>query len=233
MPPGGTVPRAQRYFAWLADAHIAVREMALADELGELFPEERAYVTRAVPRRAREFAAGRTCARQAMATLGYPSAAIPAGADRAPCWPDGLIGSITHTADHCAAAVARRGDGYRAIGLDLEPALALPPELIDTVCLPAEKAWLQDQPPSDRPVLARAIFSAKECAYKAQYPLSRQMLEFHELHLALDMQRGRFAATLLRDCPPFAMDECIAGRFRIERGHIACAVALRDPRCGA
>ena len=163
-----------------------------------------------------------------MAALGYSPASILAGADRAPCWPRGLAGSVTHAAEHCAVAIVRIADGYRAIGLDLESALPLPAELADTVCLPAELAWLHGQPRADREVLARAIFSSKECAYKAQYPLSRQMLEFHELHLALDMERGRFLATFLRDCLPFAMGEGIAGHVRIERGLIACAVALRE-----
>ena len=152
----------------------------------------------------------------------------PAGAARAPCWPRGLAGSITHAAEHCAAAIVRIVDGYRAIGLDLQPALPLPPEFVDTVCLPAELAWLHGQPRADRAVLARAIFSAKECAHKVQYPLSRQMLEFHELHLALNMERARFIATFLRDCPPFAMGEGIAGHVGIDRGQIACAVALRE-----
>ena len=215
------------YFSWFANEHIAIHEMAIADMPANLFPDERASLARAVPRRVREFASGRECARQAMAKLGYPPAPIVAGADRAPCWPHGLVGSITHTAEHCAAAVARSEDGYHSLGLDLEPALALPPDLLETVCLPAERAWLEAQPRSDREVLARAIFSAKECAYKAQYPLSRQMLEFDELRLELDIQRGWFTATFARDCAPFAVDDKIVGGIRIEHGHIACAAAIR------
>jgi 4'-phosphopantetheinyl transferase EntD len=216
------------YFSWFADGHIAVHEMAIADMSAHLFPEERAGLTRAVPRRVREFATGRVCARQAMAKLGYPPAPILAGADRAPCWPHGLVGSITHTAEHCASAVARLEDGYRSIGLDLEPALPLPPDLLELVCLPAERTWLEAQPRSDREVLARAMFSAKECAYKTQYPLSRQMLEFHELRLEIDLRQGLFMATFARDCPPFAIGDEIAGGIRIERGHIACAAAIRS-----
>jgi 4'-phosphopantetheinyl transferase EntD len=214
------------YFSWSADKHIAIYEMAIADMSANLFPEERATLTRAVPRRIREFATGRECARQAMAKLGYPPAPIVAGADRAPCWPHGLVGSITHAAEHCAAAVARTGDGYHSLGLDLEPALALSPDLLETICLPAERTWLEAQPRSDREVFARAIFSAKECAYKVQYPLSRQVLEFYDLRLELDMQQGQFVAVFARDCPPFASGDEIVGGIRIERGHVACAAAI-------
>ena len=215
-------------FSWFADAEIAIHEMAIADAPAELFPDEAAYVSRAVPRRVQEFAAGRFCARRAMAKLGHAPAPIPAAPDRAPIWPEGLVGSITHAAGHCAAAVARAADGYRGIGLDLEPSSPLPPDILDTVCLPEELAWLQRQPSADRDVLARAIFSAKECAYKVQYRLSGVLLEFHDLRLALDMGEGRFVAAFARDCPPFAMHDEIAGRIRIDRGFIACAAVLRS-----
>jgi 4'-phosphopantetheinyl transferase EntD len=161
-----------------------------------------------------------------MEKLGHAPAPVPAAPDRAPVWPAGLVGSITHAAGRCAAAVARAADGFQAIGLDLEPASALPPDILETVCLPGEQAWLQSQPAADRDVLARAIFSAKECAYKAQYPLSGVLLEFHELGLALDLRSGRFTATFLRDCPPFSRHAELSGHIRIAGGFIACAAAL-------
>jgi 4'-phosphopantetheinyl transferase EntD len=215
-------------FSWFADAEIAVHEMAIADASNaELLPEEQAYVGRAVPKRVQEFAAGRICARRAMAKLGLPAAAIHAGADRAPVWPDGVIGSITHADGHCAAAVARAGRGIDAIGLDLEEAAPLPEGVLEIVCSADEQDWLEAQPAAEREILARAIFSAKECAYKAQYVLSRQMLEFHDLRLGLDLVQGSFAATFLRDAAPFARGEAISGRLRIATGRIACALVLR------
>jgi 4'-phosphopantetheinyl transferase EntD len=217
-------------FSWFASAEIAVHETAIADALADLFPEEAAQVSRAVPARVQEFAAGRFCARQAMTQLGYAPAPIPAAPDRSPIWPAGLVGSVTHSVGHCAAAVARAADGFQAIGLDLEPASALPPDILDMVCLPEEQAWLQSQPSADRDVLARAIFSAKECAYKAQYPLSGVMLEFHELRLALDLGSGHFNASFLRACPPFALDAEISGEIRIAEGFIACAATLRGKK---
>ena len=67
---------------------------------------------------------------------------MPRAQDRVPIWPDDLVGSITHTDLWAAAAVARRDQGFVAIGIDLEPADALPPELSASVCTPEEQAKL-------------------------------------------------------------------------------------------
>src|SRR5215470_6495909 len=57
----------------------------------DLLPEEARHVEKAVPKRRLEFAAGRRCARLALARLGLPPGPILAGADRAPCWPSEVV----------------------------------------------------------------------------------------------------------------------------------------------
>src|ERR1700720_856307 len=84
-----------------------------------LLPAEARYLGRAIPKRAREFAAGRLCARPALAELGILDVAIEVGDDRQPIWPDSMVGSITHTAGFCAAVVAERRV-VGALGLDRE-----------------------------------------------------------------------------------------------------------------
>lgn len=127
-----------------------------APETG-LWPAERAATTRMRAPRRREFAAGRRAARAAMAELGLPLAAIPMAADRAPLWPEGVIGTISHDDENCLAVIGRRAD-WAGLGLDLEPALPLPEDLVATICDPGEAADAQ---------AARAIFCAKEASYKA------------------------------------------------------------------
>src|SRR5690606_967724 len=56
--------------------------------LQRLWPVEHAAISHAVPRRQREFAAGRTAARAAMSQLGWPPSAVPSAPDRSPIWPD-------------------------------------------------------------------------------------------------------------------------------------------------
>jgi 4'-phosphopantetheinyl transferase EntD len=66
------------------------------------FPGEADLVADAVEKRRREFVTTRRCARQALAQLGVPPVPIRPGPGRAPVWPAGVVGSLTHCAgaDH-------------------------------------------------------------------------------------------------------------------------------------
>src|SRR2546430_2701154 len=68
----------------------------------ELLGPERAAVGTAVPKRQREFATGRACARQALAQLGLPPAPLERGPRGEPQWPARGGGSITHCPRHPA-----------------------------------------------------------------------------------------------------------------------------------
>ena len=52
-----------------------------------LLPEEAAFLGRAVPKRVREFAAGRLCARRALAQFGISDFPLRVAADRQAVWP--------------------------------------------------------------------------------------------------------------------------------------------------
>jgi 4'-phosphopantetheinyl transferase EntD len=158
-----------------------------------LYPEEARAVGGAVERRRREFAAGRRCAREALAALGRPAVPIPAGADRAPVWPCGVVGSITHTARWCGAAVAPHGL-HRGLGLDAEPPRPLPADVWDEVLTQPERTWVAGQPLEDQGLWARLLFCAKEAAYKCQYPLTARMLSFDEVRIVPAPNGGRFWA---------------------------------------
>lgn len=186
--------------------------------------DECAALNGAIPKRRREFAAGRAAARMAMVRLGLPEQAIPMGEDRAPVWPDGLLGSISHTPDACLAAVARDGD-KRLLGLDLEPDVPLDPELWPIVCTPAERDWLDDAAEPAR--AAKLIFCAKESAYKAQYPRSRTLIDFHAIEVLPDTRAGTFTARFRRPVPPFRRNDPLEGRFAAGNGLIATVVT--DP----
>ncbi|MGX0878821.1 4'-phosphopantetheinyl transferase EntD [Roseovarius sp. MBR-154] len=184
-----------------------------------LMPEEAEAMSRAIPARQMEFAAGRRAARAAMAALGLPPAPIPQGVDRAPLWPDGLTGTISHGAGACVALVARRSD-IAGLGLDLEPATPLPEALTDTVCTPQERAR------HISPLAARLIFCAKEATYKAQYTQSGCLLEFHDLAVTLAPDATRFTATLTRHCPPFRQGTAFSGDLAIADRIIVAVVIL-------
>ncbi len=190
-----------------------------------LWPEEVPAVVKAVAKRRLEFAAGRQAARAAMANLGRSPAPIPMGADRAPVWPDGLVGSIAHCETACIAVVAHQ-DQIRAIGVDIESATHLPTDLWDTVCTPDECAWLNRQPASDRGILAKLIFSAKESVYKAQYPLTGQVIGFDEVEVSCKPGRSVFSAYLQRAARPIGWPDHLAGKYFIGDGLIISAIKL-------
>lgn len=156
----------------------------------------------AVPHRLAEFAAGRAAARQALAALGLPKVAIPMGEDRAPIWPQGVVGSISHCAGACMAVVARQSD-FVGIGLDLEPAQPLARDLWPSILRPEEFA-------ADG-LDALRIFVAKEAAYKAQYLLSRQVFDFQVLNITFQDQY--FTARFVLPVPPFAAGHILQGRM--------------------
>jgi len=106
-----------------------------------LFPAEEEALRTAGPRRRAEFAAGRSCARAALAALGVAAGPILPGPAGQPLWPAGVTGSITHCAGYQACAVARVTD-VPAIGIDAEPDAPLPAGLIERIATAPELAWI-------------------------------------------------------------------------------------------
>ncbi|WP_327292298.1 4'-phosphopantetheinyl transferase family protein [Streptomyces sp. NBC_01198] len=160
---------------------------AYGDELDQapLHPEETPAVARAVAKRQREYAAGRACARAALARLGAPPGPVLRDSHRgAPLWPAGVVGSITHCDGYRAAAVARTAD-ILTLGIDAEPHDRLPEGVLDAiVATDAERAALARLTESaPRIHWDRLLFSAKETVYKAWYPYHHRMLGFHEAEL--------------------------------------------------
>ncbi len=154
----------------------------------DLFEAEARAIARAVPCRKSEFAAGRRAARRAIAALGLPLTAIPMGPARAPVWPEGLVGSISHAGGLCLAVVARTRD-VTSIGVDIEADRPMTSDLISEICHPTELAGVQ---PEARADIAKRIFSAKEAAYKAHYPTFQRVFGFHGLNVDLRAGRAQF-----------------------------------------
>ena len=74
-------------------------------------PEEEACLEGVSASRKREFRAGRLCARNALRLLGAECVPIIPSEQRGPTWPEGVIGSISHTREYCAAVVGRQRHG--------------------------------------------------------------------------------------------------------------------------
>jgi len=151
-----------------------------------LFSQEAAAIAQAVPKRRREFAAGRRAARAAMAKLDRPAQAIPMGPDRAPIWPQGIMGSISHCDTVCIAALIDVTGRTQSVGIDVEPAIPLSPDLEKIICTETERDWLDTIPQKIRGLRAKQIFCAKEATYKALYPVTGKLIGFHDVELQID-----------------------------------------------
>jgi 4'-phosphopantetheinyl transferase EntD len=192
----------------------------------ELFAVERTSLGRAVPKRRREFATGRACARRALGQLGAPVVGIAAGARGEPRWPSGVVGSITHCDGLRAAAVAW-SSAVAGVGIDAEPDAPLPDGVLDEVAHGGELELVAGGPAAGVDV-GRLLFSAKEAIYKAWYPLTERWLGFEDVELSLDLAAGTFCAALLVDGPVVGGAELreLRGRWTVEDGVIGTAVVV-------
>jgi 4'-phosphopantetheinyl transferase EntD len=196
-----------------------------------IHPLERAAIRGAGPARVRDFVAGRTCAREALAALGIHGYALLPGPDRAPLWPAGVVGSISHCERLCGVAVARRAE-LASIGLDVETSDPLPPDLLDLVCTRSERQRLRACDGADSLRLAKVLFSCKEATYKCYAPLGRSVLDFEELEIELGPTPGAFAAHLLNaDRPGADGVRRFEGRYHVGSHYVLCG-AVPSPRLG-
>lgn len=182
-----------------------------------VLPQEAAGLARATDARRAEFAAGRRAAHSAMRALGLPERPVPMAIDRAPVWPPGLCGSISHAKGLALAAVAQ-GAQIAGIGIDIEPAEALAADLAAVILSPAEAAALPD--PTDR----RAGFAAKEALFKALYPGVGTVFGFDAVRLV--PAAGGFVAELTETLGPYPCGAMIPVAVTRRDGRILAAVVL-------
>lgn len=182
-----------------------------------LWPDESAAVQTAIPRRKREFAAGRHAAREAMARIGHKCTAIPSASDRSPVWPDGLVGSIAHNARVCIAVVGRREE-VCAVGVDVEDDRPLESDLWRTICTREELAIAALLPHSDRGFWVTRLFCAKEAYYKWQYPQTGRMLDFSDVQITFSEDHTTFHARRAEVSNSKVLPSLNAGQVRTLEG---------------
>ncbi len=157
---------------------VGHRAIAEGDEFA-LLAEERGAFARSVVKVQRASGAARIVARELMQRLGVtPQPVIKATAGM-PQWPDGVVGSLAHDTTIALAALAREAD-FLSLGVDVEPAEPLEPDLMDIVATTRERADI-----AGAPLQGRLLFAIKEAVYKAVYPLDHTFLEHHDVEVSL------------------------------------------------
>ncbi len=159
------------------------RRIAPGDEAALLDEEARSIVSEVVAVR-RASGAARLVARDLLARLGHPGCAVPKIASGAPAWPPDVVGSLAHDDRIAVAAVALRRY-VEMVGIDVEPAEPLPPDVLDLITTERERLRL-----SDDPFQGRLLFAAKEAVYKAVYPVDQVFLDYHDIVVDLADRRA-------------------------------------------
>ncbi|WP_217576300.1 4'-phosphopantetheinyl transferase [Mesorhizobium sp. GbtcB19] len=160
---------------------IGCRHIQAGDEQ-YLLPEENASMATREPGARAATGAGRNIAHELLRRLECVDLSILRGQSGNPIWPAGIVGSIAHD-DAMAVAVAARSDSIKSVGVDIEPALPLPHDLLAVVAAPQDR--LGDLDPK---LGGRILFAVKEAAYKASFPLDGRVLGFEDI--AVDVGRG-------------------------------------------
>ncbi|CAN5551306.1 4'-phosphopantetheinyl transferase [soil metagenome] len=195
----------------------------------EPLPEEAPLVAKSVAKRRNEFVTVRYCARLALADLGVPAVPILKGDKGEPCWPEGVVGSLTHCLGYRGAVVARR-DEVRSVGIDAEPHDVLPDGVLGAISLAKERAEISLLPGGLH--WDRILFCAKEATYKAWYPLTHRWLGFEDAHITFGVDgsgtAGTFTSRILIDPaaefgPPLTR---LAGRWSVADGLTLTAIVL-------
>jgi len=168
------------------------------------------------PRRYAEYSAGRAHARQALGQLGVDSPVVGVGPGRAPRWPAGFVGSISHAGD-LVLAVAAPSSRIRAIGVDVEQAVPLDPDLVERVCRPGELA--APGPTAGSPARTKLIFSAKESVYKCMAPATGVFLEFEDVELLFEAGVDRFRARGHGPARGLIVPATLTGAFAVAGGY--------------
>lgn len=154
-------------------------------------------VARSVPKRKAEYLAGRRAALAALADAGAGSVDLAIGPSRAPVWPAGFLGSITHAAG-IAAAVVLREDALRGVGIDIERIAtagaldAIARSVIDA----AERSVLDELAGRlGEPMALTIAFSAKESFYKATAATVGRVFDFSALRIVHSNEKAIVAET--------------------------------------
>lgn len=202
----------------MACQDLFVGSSNVTDTAGLMGAESEA-IAKAIPSRKAEFAAGRRAARMALESAELRGIAILQGEHRAPIWPVGIVGSISHDAGLAIAAVAHNQKISR-LGIDLTEATDFPEHLRSEVLRTAPES-------AQSGIEARLTFSAKESVFKAFYPEVGRHFGFSAVEVCPDLSSGQFTVELRRPLGSASAGDTFIGQAALVEGRLLTLISIR------
>jgi len=183
----------------------------LFEELGVQYPVQ---LNGAVPKRRAEYLCGRYLARRLLESR-HASTLVTIGKFREPVWPEGWIGSITHTHNQAVCSLASR-EKVAMLGIDMEPWFSdeSSEQVSGQIVNSRELRILQEIGSYSRALTL--AFSAKESFFKAVFPTVRQYFGFDSVEVVeLDSLRQRIKLRI-----NYSLASCLEIGSAFEVGYI-------------
>ena len=212
--------------AWVSQVSLYVDE---AETAAAAIPLPPAWQV-ASPERQRDYRAGRYCAQLALEQLGVSKCIPDVTEHGAPAWPEGTIGSITHTLGlvSAAAAIRRRCLG---LGLDVEAIASLDKAhaLAVRAATTSEVFSVMDSSKTDYATAVTLIVAAKHSLYKCLHPQIGGR-SFAYLDASVDeaqLPAGRFRARLkVTLSPSWTSGTTVTGQVEVAGDFVYAGIAL-------
>ncbi|MBV1911517.1 MAG: 4'-phosphopantetheinyl transferase superfamily protein [Kangiellaceae bacterium] len=204
-----------------------------SDIFNLLLPEEvRWFITEGVPskfqlshaevsltnkmsrKRLDDFRASRYCGQQVLRQLSVYDFSLLINNLRAPAWPRGIVGSLSHCESVCVG-VAANENSILGIGIDIERSTPINESYLSIICTETDKLAIEKQ--NDPLSAAKILFSIKESIFKCLHPRFEHWIDFKDVDVFLDMANSRYTA---KPCGDFAEQikiETITGRWYQDR----------------
>lgn len=142
-------------------------------------------VASAVSKRRNAYSTGRACAKTALQKLSVAKADFADGLlrqdDGAVNWPNGIVGSISHTDEWAIAAVAKKQASLVSIGIDIEKIDRVGSNTLKTIATEQERHDIESD--ASTRWLRVALFSVKESLYKCLRPVYGEFIRFKDVQV--------------------------------------------------
>lgn len=126
--------------------------------------------------------------------MGLDGVTVARSPERRPIWPNGIIGSISHSRNIAGAAVTR-DDRLIGLGFDIEqPKVARPIDIVSKVMTDNEIERFGSRDEKQLSSHLAMVVSCKESAYKAVNPVIGEYFDFLDIEIELDEASRTFVA---------------------------------------